>query len=517
MVFQIGDVIGSYKITGAVGQGGMATVYKAYHERLDRHVAVKVMHQTFLQDDSFIARFEREAKIVARLEHSNIVPIYDFSEHNNNPFLVMKYIEGRTLKQRILKSGISLSEAMKMMNAIADALDYAHQKSILHRDIKPSNILVDADDQPYLTDFGLARIAQVGESTISHDMMLGTPFYISPEQARGDQQLDHHTDIYSLAVILYELLVGHVPFTGDTPYAVVHSHIYRQPIPPSDLNPDLPDAVNDVMSKGLHKTPTERFDSAKAMMQALQTALEISDMTDLPPLQNTPIVQSYPSQQYADPEPDTVYATDSKGRKVKVEQSYDMGRFNWDDVGEKLGSKIERGIAAIFNDSKGKLSQEEEIRRRIEKRLKKRRDLMTHVGIYTAINLMLWMIFVFNAIEEVGTGVSPAEALFPWPMIISLAWGAGLFAQWVEYREKWGAGAKRREAMIQEEIERELGYSTASRQREKAKNDLALEDLVEDSEPESKGVRLTDEGEFTDSFANERGWGRRHARRRNRR
>jgi len=515
MIFDVGDTIGSYEIVGTIGQGGMATVYKAHHARLDRFVAVKVMHPTFLQDQSFIARFEREARIVAKLEHPNIVPIYDFSDYNGSPYLVMKYIEGRTLKQRILKQGISLAEALKMMRAIADALDFAHQHDVLHRDIKPSNILVDDSDTAYLTDFGLARIAQAGESTISHDMMLGTPFYISPEQAKGERNLDQHTDIYSLGVIFYELLVGHVPFTADTPYAIVHAHIYKQPVSPSDINPELPPEVNAVMEKALAKNPQDRYHTANEMMDALEAALAISEMKDLPPLQEMPIAPpARPAISAAEPRREGErYATDSKGRKVRVEREIDMGSIGWEDWGERLGERIERGVESLLGDNTRNLTEEERIRRRVEKRLKKQRELVTHVGIYIAINLMLWMIFIFSSIEDVAAGMPPGEALFPWPLIVSLAWGAGVFANWMEYRGKYGAGAEKREEMIQREIERELGYSAAVKQKNKAKNDMALDDLMED-DLESQRVRLNDEGEFSDSFAEERGWKRRHERRR---
>ena len=239
MSLSAGDSIAGYEIVSQVGAGGMATVYKAYHERLDRHVAIKILHDTFARDDSFLERFEREARIVARLEHPHIVPIYDYADVDNQPYFVMKYIEGGTLKRRLIKQGITLDEIKGMMTLLADGLSYAHEKGVLHRDIKPSNILIDERDLPYISDFGLARIVQVGDSTISHDMMLGTPFYISPEQARGERELTPATDVYSFGIILYELLVGSVPFIADTPYAIVHEHIYTQPEPPSQLNPEL--------------------------------------------------------------------------------------------------------------------------------------------------------------------------------------------------------------------------------------------------------------------------------------
>src|SRR5690606_9931903 len=220
MALTEGQVIGPYKIVEQMGQGGMATIYKAYHARLDRMVAIKVMHQAFLEDQNFLSRFEREAQIVAKLEHPHIVPVYDFAEHEGQPFLVMKYIEGQTLKALNERGALPLEEIVRIMPPIAAALDYAHRQGVLHRDIKPSNIILDNQGTPYLTDFGLARMAQSGESTLSTDMLLGTPHYISPEQAMGRRDLDSRTDLYSLGVVLYELVVGRVPFSADTPFAV---------------------------------------------------------------------------------------------------------------------------------------------------------------------------------------------------------------------------------------------------------------------------------------------------------
>ena len=213
------------------------------------------MHQNFLDDEGFIARFKREAQIVAKLTHPHIVPVYDFDEHEEQPYLVMKYVPGWTLKKQFIKDPLDLDGVLKVMTAIGDALNYAHEQGVLHRDIKPSNIVIDREGIPYLTDFGLARLASSGESTMSADMLLGTPHYISPEQARGVKNLDGRTDVYSLGVVLYELLVGKVPFTGDSAYSIIHDHIYT-PLPaPSQVNPELPENVEAVLYKALEKQP----------------------------------------------------------------------------------------------------------------------------------------------------------------------------------------------------------------------------------------------------------------------
>lgn len=273
--------IGQYEIIEQTGAGGMATVYKAYHARLDRFVAIKVMHQSFMQDASFLSRFEREARIVARLEHPNIVPVYDYDEYNGAPYLVMKFVEGKTLKDVMSAEPLSLEEIMLVMPKIADALTYAHQMGILHRDVKPSNIILDERGEPYLTDFGLARITQQGESTQSADMMLGTPHYISPEQAQGLADLDGRADEYSFAVILYELVTGRVPFVGDTTYAIVHKHIYAAPPTPSELNPEVPPGVDAVLLKALSKEPNERYATPNAMIDAFRDAVQNSGLREL--------------------------------------------------------------------------------------------------------------------------------------------------------------------------------------------------------------------------------------------
>ncbi len=281
MSFAIGENVGPYRITDRLGQGGMATVYRAYHANLDRYVALKVLHAAFKDDPSFLARFRREAQIVARLEHPNIIPIYDYNEHNGEPYLVMKFIEGETLKARLARQPLTLDETLKIMSAVGQALTYAHEQGVLHRDIKPSNILLDTSSQTFIADFGLARMASAGESTMSKDTMLGTPQYMSPEQALGAQELDSGTDIYSLGVVLYELVVGRVPFNADTPYAIVHDHIYT-PLPlPSRVNPQVPRAIEQVLLKTLAKDRGDRYPSAVAMVEAFRGAVRESDLKEL--------------------------------------------------------------------------------------------------------------------------------------------------------------------------------------------------------------------------------------------
>lgn len=279
---QIGQTIGQYTLEERIGSGGMATVYRAQQAKLGRDVAVKVMHQTFTADSAFLARFEREARIVARLDHANIVPIYDYDHVGGTPYLVMKYIPGKTLKRRLTDDGpLPLDDIMRIVPPIAHALTYAHRQGILHRDVKTSNIILDERGTPYLMDFGLARIAQTGESSLSAEMLIGTPHYISPEQAQGASSIDGRADVYSLGVVLYELVVGRVPFTGESPYIIVHKHIYTEPTPPSAVDPEIPPAVDAVILKALAKNPADRYQTPDELAAAFEAAVKQSGLSSL--------------------------------------------------------------------------------------------------------------------------------------------------------------------------------------------------------------------------------------------
>lgn len=273
MSFTIGENVGPYRIIEQLGQGGMATVFKAYHAALDRYVAIKVLHPAFKEEPNFLSRFQREARVVARLEHTNIVPIYDYAEHKGQPYLVMKFIEGQTLKARMNVKPLTKEEAVNIVDAVGGALAYAHKEGVLHRDVKPSNVLLSPDGAIYLADFGLARMAQAGASTLSKDVMLGTPQYISPEQGQGMSDLDQGTDIYSFGVLLYEMVVGRVPFNADTPFSIIHDHIYT-PLPlPSAVNPNVPEVVERVLLKSLAKDRKDRFEKVEQQVFAFRTAV----------------------------------------------------------------------------------------------------------------------------------------------------------------------------------------------------------------------------------------------------
>lgn len=273
MPFIVGETIGAYRLVEKLGQGGMATVFKAYHPALDRYVAMKVLHPAFMEDSNFLARFQREARMVAKLDHPNIVSIYDSSDHEGCPYLVMKYIEGETLKAHLKRDRLSHDEILRVLDSVGTALQYAHERNILHRDIKPSNVLITKEGHIYLTDFGLARIAQSGETSLTADRMVGTPQYMSPEQATARSDLDNRTDIYSLGVMLYEMVVGQVPFNADTPFSIIHDHIYT-PLPlPRQINPDISESMERILLKALAKNPDDRFNDIAALVAAAHSAI----------------------------------------------------------------------------------------------------------------------------------------------------------------------------------------------------------------------------------------------------
>ncbi|MBK8025230.1 MAG: protein kinase [Chloroflexi bacterium] len=668
-----GQQLGPYQVQRQMGSGGMATVYRAYHPRLDRHVAIKVMHEAFQQDENFLARFEREAQIVARLEHANIVPIYDFADIEGRPYLVMKHIDGQTLKALLFRNPPTLEAIRAMLPPIADALDYAHRQGILHRDIKPSNIIIDPQGTPYLTDFGLARIAQLGESTLSQDVILGTPQYISPEQAMGKRDLTPSTDLYSLGIVLYEIVVGQVPYSSDTPFATIHDHIYRALPKPSQINPELPPQLDAVLEKALSKRPEDRYRSAGDMVQAFLAALATSDLTSLNPNRRAiasdslvrlreggfeeggyeednvpttplPIEQGRPhsaapaSAPPADTQPEQDQPSDERaartprragppsgpsgfqmprppsppappsppgGRreKRKIEATFDFGDVNWSQIGQRVGSVIEEVADTVEkavdkNAATDILARDpDSIRRRVEQEFKKRGEFITHLvifilvhvllfaiwggasdgagfpwplivffgwgsgvvahaietfyetgrrlrrraeavehelirtfgedwsrvadkkqikairkrveapskkieefyqhfGVYVMINLMLWMIFVFSALDGLpflgGFADMIQDAPFPWPLFVTVGWGIGLVANAME---ALNAGAHERA------VQREIAREEARLRSEKPKREA--ESLMLDEESAVRGVRLTEDGEFTDSMIQE--------------
>ena len=269
------ETIGRYAIKSQLGQGGMATVYQAHDPSIKRDVAIKVLPRTFLHDPTFRARFEREAQVVAQLEHSAIVPVYDFGEDDGQPFLVMRLMTGGTLAERIQRGPMSVEEAIPIIERLAGALDRAHRQGIIHRDIKPGNVLFDQDGDAYLSDFGIVKMASSSASVASltgEGRTIGTPAYMSPEQTQGKHELDGRSDIYALGVILFEMLTGDVPYQADTPIAVAVKHV-MEPVPRIlEFNRSLPSGFDRVITTSMAKNPEQRYENGKDMAAALREA-----------------------------------------------------------------------------------------------------------------------------------------------------------------------------------------------------------------------------------------------------
>lgn len=266
----IPEKIGRYEIRAELGRGGMATVYHGYDPRFEREVAVKVLPSELLHSDpQFKLRFEREAKIIAQLEHPSIVPVYDVGEENGQPYFVMRYMNGGSLAERIKQKVMSVEEAAKILGQIAPGLDEAHSKGIVHRDLKPSNILFDSKGTPYISDFGIAKLSQSQASSVTGSAIIGTPAYMAPEQAAGET-VDGRSDIYALGIILFEMLTGRQPYEADTPMAVAIKHI-TDPVPHIlEANPSLPADVDAIIQTAMAKRKEDRFSTAMELVDALR-------------------------------------------------------------------------------------------------------------------------------------------------------------------------------------------------------------------------------------------------------
>src|SRR5688500_816745 len=258
---------GEYEITEEIGRGGMAVVYRAREKGLDRDVAIKVLPPQFTFDDSFVERFQREARIAAGLEHPHIVPIYRVGQSGDVIYIVMKLLRGQALSDRLLEHGtLPPAEVARVMSEVAGALAYAAKRGVVHRDVKPDNIMLDTDDRCVVTDFGVARSAAESQLT-STGMSVGTPRYMSPEQARA-KPLDGRSDIYSLGVVGYECLVGRTPFDAGDPMGMLMAHI-NSPLPRPRLDDDDARAVYAVIERMLAKDPAARYQRAEDVVAAL--------------------------------------------------------------------------------------------------------------------------------------------------------------------------------------------------------------------------------------------------------
>ena len=260
---------GRYRVEARIGAGGMAEVYRGFDPVLNRTVAIKVLNPQFARDAGFVARFRREAQAAARLSHDAIVGVYDTGADGDTQYIVMEFIEGRTLAD-FLSTGRrpNIQQSVELSKRIATALGVAHAQGIVHRDIKPANVMITREGRVKVMDFGIARIQTV-ETAPQTSSVLGTPTYLSPEQAQG-QQVDARSDLYSLGVVLYELLTGRPPFTGDSPVAIAYKQVNEIPVPPSQLNADVSPALDAVVMKALAKNPTNRYQTAEEFSADLE-------------------------------------------------------------------------------------------------------------------------------------------------------------------------------------------------------------------------------------------------------
>jgi serine/threonine protein kinase len=270
-----GQMIGNYELRDLYGAGGMGAVYRAYQRNLEREVAFKIIATQFAEDDEFIKRFAREAKLSASLEHPNIVPVYDFGAYHGMNFVVMRLLTGGTLAERVrVKQGQlpTLGEVAILLKQVAGALDYAHSQRIIHRDIKPTNVMFDHLGTAYLVDFGIARLLQSKQTQLTQEgAAVGTPSYMAPEQWMGNAT-SGAADQYALAVMIYELIAGRLPFLADSAYTLMTKHTQEPPPPPKLFNPNLPDTITPVLMKALSKDAALRYPTVKAFAQAFEEA-----------------------------------------------------------------------------------------------------------------------------------------------------------------------------------------------------------------------------------------------------
>ncbi len=292
MVVATGQNLGNYRVIEQIGRGGMATVYRAFQPALSREVAIKVLPGFFAEDASFVERFRREAIAVANLRHPNILAVYDYGEQDDTAYIVTELAEGGTLAD-LLGAPLSVARAVALLRPVAAALDHAHTAGVIHRDVKPSNVLLRKDGTPVLSDFGLARIFDHSQRLTATGMAVGTPEYMAPEQAK-ENDVGPACDVYALAVVLYEMLTGSVPYSAETPLAVILAHMHN-PLPlPREKNPSIGEPVQNVLLKGLAKRPEDRYTSAGALIDALVDAGP-SEPAAAPSVGAPPVVEAPPN------------------------------------------------------------------------------------------------------------------------------------------------------------------------------------------------------------------------------
>lgn len=340
----IGKSLGKYQLIEPLGEGGMATVYKAFDPTLERYVAIKIIRTINQEDSDFLIRFQREARALAKLDHPYILKVLDYGEDNGIPFLVMPYLAQGTLKQ-YTRTRLPYEKAIKIIIPIAEALSYAHQRKIIHRDIKPANILFGESGEPILSDFGIAKLLDAGDQTqlTGTGLGIGTPAYMAPEQWNG--VADEKTDIYALGIVLYELITGRCPFQADTPAAILIKQV-QDPLPrPKTFVPDLPENVETVLFKALAKDPAFRYQNMQEFIQGMNSIL-----------QGKPLAYDLPTQIHKDPNATKVSSEISTFKsETKLDERPITKKQKWIPVAVVLGVlfiAVCLIIAVIFGISK---------------------------------------------------------------------------------------------------------------------------------------------------------------------
>ncbi len=289
-LFSPGTKINRFILEAEIGRGGMGIVYRATDPALKRPVAIKVLAPHLGADPDALARFQREAESIAALKHSHVAMVYEFGEFDHRPYIVMEWLEGRTLKSLLEKeSPLPLERSLRLLVQLTDALDYAHRRGVIHRDLKPANIMITANDQVTIVDFGLAWLESAASITASGSI-LGTPRYMSPEQIEG-KPIDNRSDLYSLAIILYEMLAGSPPFDAPSPMSLLHKQVFTEPPPITEMNPAIPIAIESTLNKALSKEPDARFQSAQDLRLAFLPDASTGNYT-LVPHETAPIAPS---------------------------------------------------------------------------------------------------------------------------------------------------------------------------------------------------------------------------------
>jgi len=416
-----GLTIGQYVLKEQLGAGGMGVVYRAYQAALDREVAVKVLPAMLAGQEGYIERFTREARTAAALEHTHIVPIYDYGTQQSISYVVMRLLTGGTLAQRAeqrveaKKPLPSPGEVSGMLKEIAGALDYAHSKGVIHRDIKAGNIMFDLHGSAYLVDFGIAKLKD-SLGVTSSGLAIGTPTHMSPEQWRGEDVVPA-TDQYALGVVIYEVLSGRLPFESQTAYALMNKHLNEPPTPLHTVRPDLPIEIEAVLQRALAKDPQDRFPTVTDFANAFSGAIEGK--------------QGSNTQFFTFPVKPIRLTADGELASAMV---------------PAYGQTPPSADSAEVMKAKNRLAGPDmkRLRKTVEKRIAKRRELLMHAVMFALIIPMIWIAW---GILWPGS--------FPWPILATLGWGAGLVAHAIDTFYESGAGDRIKEREIRKELARQ--------------------------------------------------------------